>query len=187
MRNVILLMHVSLDGFVGGPNGEMDWIKLDAEMFDDVGKLTDEADTAIYGRNTFAMMEAYWPTAGDQPGATKHDIEHSDWTNKSLKLVFSTTRNRSDWARTKFISNNIPEEIKKIKQQPGKNLLMIGSPGLVKTFIGYNLIDEYRIGIAPVILGNGRPLFRQGISYSKLSLVSAQQFSDKCAVLIFTK
>jgi dihydrofolate reductase len=74
MRKVILFMHTTLDGFVAGPNGEMDWINVDDEMFDFAGKQTNQADTALYGRVTFEMMNGYWPTAGEQPNASKHDI-----------------------------------------------------------------------------------------------------------------
>src|SRR5689334_7976077 len=151
MRKVILLMHTSLDGFVGGPNGEMDWIHVDEAMFDLVGKLTDDSDTAIYGRVTFQMMEGYWPTAGDAPGASKHDKEHSDWTNQSLKLVLSKTLKSSNWQNTKFLDTIDPAEIKKIKSQPGKNLLMIGSPQTVHTFLHHDLIDDYWLFINPII------------------------------------
>src|SRR5258708_2542026 len=126
MRKVILLMHTSLDGFVAGPNGEMDWIVFDEELADDVGKLTDGADTALYGRITFQMMESYWPTAGQNPTATKHDIEHSNWVNNALKIVFSKSLKKTDWENTRIISDNITEEIPEIKKQPGKNLLLIG-------------------------------------------------------------
>src|SRR5689334_21295359 len=91
MRKLISSMHISLDGFVGGPNGEMDWIHVDADLFDFVGKMTDNADAALYGRKTYEMMEGYWPTAGDQPNASKHDIEHSTWYNKVQKIVISNT------------------------------------------------------------------------------------------------
>ena len=79
MRKIISFMHISLDGFVAGLNGEMDWIKVDEEIFDYVGKRISESDTALYGRITYEMMENYWPTAGDKPRATRHDIEHSKW------------------------------------------------------------------------------------------------------------
>ena len=91
MRKIISFMHISLDGFVAGPNGEMDWIKVDQEIFDYVGKRISEGDTALYGRVTYQMMESYWPTAGDKPTATKHDIEHSKWYKKVHKVVLSKT------------------------------------------------------------------------------------------------
>ena len=81
-------MHTSLDGFVAGPNGEMNWIYVDDALFDFVATMTDKADTALYGRVTYEMMQGYWPTAGDQPDASKHDKEHSAWYNKVPKIVF---------------------------------------------------------------------------------------------------
>src|SRR5436853_7158414 len=81
MRRLVLFMHTSVDGFVAGLNGEMDWINVDDDMFEYAGKQTDLADTALYGRITYQMMESYWPTAADQPNATKHDIQHSRWYN----------------------------------------------------------------------------------------------------------
>ena len=77
MRKIISFMHISLDGFVAGLNGEMDWIKVDEEIFDYVGKRIGEGDTALYGQVTYQMMENYWPAAGTKPEATRHDIEHS--------------------------------------------------------------------------------------------------------------
>ena len=164
MRNVVLLEHMSLDGFVAGPNGEMDWILLDDEMFDDVSKITEDADTALYGRVTYQMMESYWPTAAEQPTATKHDIEHAHWVNNASKIVFSRTLKKTTWnnSRIRIIHEQIEEEIKKLKQQPGKDLLMIGSPGIAQTFIQLGMIDVYYINVNPVILGSGIPLFNPG-------------------------
>lgn len=181
MRKVVLLMHVSLDGFVGGPNGEMDWIHVDDEMFDTVGKLTDEADTAIYGRVTYEMMESYWPTAAEQPTATKHDIEHANWVNAAVKIVISKTLKETDpivigWNNTRIIHDNLPGEIQKLKQQRGKNLLMIGSPTTVHSFMQHKLIDEYRLYINPVILGNGIPLFKWIKDRINLKLLEAKTF-----------
>ena len=91
MRHLIFFMHTSLDGFVAGPNGEMNWIKIDEEIFDFVGTMTDTSDTALYGRVTYEMMQAYWPTAGDGPNASKHDKEHSAWYKRVSKIVLSKT------------------------------------------------------------------------------------------------
>src|SRR6267142_3573553 len=119
MRKLVLFMHTSLDGFVAGPNGEMDWIKVDDEMFDYVGKRTNEGDAALYGRVTYQMMEGYWPTAGDQPNATKHDVEHSRWYNKVTKIVLSRTMRGANSPNTKIISENVANEIARLKQAPG--------------------------------------------------------------------
>src|SRR5882672_2392038 len=109
MRKLVSFMHVSLDGFVAGPNGEMDWIKVDEEIFDYAGYRTNEADTALYGRVTYDMMEGYWPTAADQPNASKHDIEHSKWYKKVEKVVLSRSMKGKILLKTKIVSNHISE------------------------------------------------------------------------------
>jgi dihydrofolate reductase len=111
MRKIISFMHISLDGFVAGPKGEMNWIKINEEIFDYVGKRIQKGDTALYGRKTYGMMEAYWPTAGKQPNATKHDIEHSKWYADIHKVVLSKTLEGKDLPNTTIISDNITEEI----------------------------------------------------------------------------
>src|ERR1043165_4423197 len=126
MRKIISLMHISLDGFVAGPNGEMNWIKVDEEIFDNVGKRISEGDTALYGRVTYQMMEDYWPTAGDKPTASRHDIEHSKWYSKVHKVVLSKTMNPDSYldagpiaigpANTTIISDNLSDRINEIKQ-----------------------------------------------------------------------
>ena len=159
MRRLILFMHISLDGFVAGLNGGMDWIHVDEEMFEYAGNQTDMADTALYGRVTFQMMESYWPTAADQPNATKHDIQHSKWYNSVTKIVVSKTLQQG-FSNTKIISDNIADEIKKIKQQPGKNILIFGSSSIVHQLMQDNLIDDYWLFINPLLLGTGIPLFK---------------------------
>ena len=85
-------MHTSLDGFVAGLKGEMNWINVNEEMFDFVATMTDKSDAALYGRVTYEMMENYWPTAGERPNASKHDKEHSAWYNKVSKIVLKMKR-----------------------------------------------------------------------------------------------
>ena len=179
-------MHTSLDGFVAGANGEMDWIALDDELFDDVGKITDTADTALYGRTTYQMMESYWPTAADSPAATKHDIEHANWVNNALKIVFSRSLKETDpiitgWQNTKIIRDNITEEIANMKKQPGKNLLLIGSASIAHTFMEHDLIDEYWINVNPIILGAGIPLFKNINTQVNLNLIQSKKYG--CGVV----
>src|SRR5438067_7302459 len=128
MRKIISFMHISLDGFVAGPNGEMNWIKVDEELFDHVGKRISETDTALYGRVTYEMMEDYWPTAADKPTASKHDIEHSKWYKNAHKIVLSKTMKDADLKNTTIISDNVRDRINEIKQQEGKEIALFGSP-----------------------------------------------------------
>ena len=176
MRKLISLMHVSLDGFVAGANGEMDWIHVDGEMFDIVGRLTDEADTALFGRATYEMMESYWPTAADQPNATKHDIEHANWVNNAIKLVFSRTLKETKWKNSKIISDGIADKIQLLKTEPGKNMLMIGSAATAHTFMRLGLIDEFHLYVNPVVLGNGIPLFKGIKNTMNMKLLDVKTF-----------
>src|SRR5579872_5289902 len=87
MRRLVLLEHISLDGYLAGPNGDMDWISVDDELWDYVTPIIDAADTAVYGRTTYHIMQSYWPVAADMPDATPHDIHHSRWAKTATKLV----------------------------------------------------------------------------------------------------
>ena len=123
MGKIISFMHISLDGFVAGPNGEMDWIKVDEEIFDYVGIRISEGDTALYGRVTYQMMENYWPTAADKPTATSHDIEHSKWYSKVHKVVLSKTMKHAGLTNTEIISDNLADRINELKQNPANKVL----------------------------------------------------------------
>jgi dihydrofolate reductase len=181
MRKVILFMHTTLDGFVAGANGEMDWIKVDDEMFDLAGKQTDLADTALYGRVTYEMMNSYWPTAGDQPNASKHDIEHSGWYNQALKVVLSKTLNENGLKNTKIIRDNLSENINELKQKDGKNILIFGSATASHSLFSQGLIDEFWLFVNPVIIGRGIPLFKGITETTKLLLVESKTYS--CGVV----
>src|SRR6185295_5157194 len=149
MRKIISFMHLSLDGFVAGPNGEMDWIKVDEEIFDYGHKRISEGDTALYGRKTFQMMESYWPTAADQPNASRHDIEHSKWYSKVHKVVLSKTMKGADLPNTTIISDNLSHRINEIKQSGSKDILLFGSPTATHSLIQLNLIDGYWLFVNP--------------------------------------
>jgi dihydrofolate reductase len=186
MRKIISFMHMSLDGFVAGPNGEMDWIKVDDEIFDYVGKRISEGDTALYGRVTYQMMENYWPTAGNKPAATRHDIEHSAWYNKIHKVVLSKTMKEAGLTNTKIISDKLSDRINEIKQQDGKDILLFGSPTATHELIQLNLIDGYWLFINPIILGRGIPLFTDINDKIKLKIVTTRQFTCGVTELNYT-
>jgi dihydrofolate reductase len=186
MRKVISFMHISLDGFVAGPNGEMDWIKVDQEIFDYVGKRISKGDTALYGRVTFEMMESYWPTAADKPTATRHDIEHSKWYSKVRKVVLSKSLANQDRSDVTIISENFSERISEIKQQPGEDILVFGSPKATHALLQENLIDGFWLSLNPVVLGQGIALFKNINEKAELSLMNSNQFSSGVIELNYT-
>jgi len=177
-RKIMAFMHVSLDGFVAGPNGEMDWITMDDEIFEDAIDLATEADTALYGRTTYEMMESYWPSVLKSPEATKNELHHATWVENVSKIVFSTSLDKAEWNNTKLMKRNVKYEVAKLKQQPGKNMMIFGSPRLTHSFMQMGLIDEYRINVNPVVLGNGLPLFRNIEDRINLKLLNARTFES---------
>ena len=180
-------MHTSLDGFVAGLNGELDWAKLDDDLFDFVATMTANADTALYGRVTYEMMQSYWPKAGEQPKATKHDIEHSGWYNKVSKIVLSKTIQETGLHNTKVIGDQLPDNINKIKQQEGKNILIFGSPRASQSLLNEGLIDEFWLFVNPIILGQGRLLFKDLTGTTNLKLIESKTFSSGVTALHYQK
>lgn len=179
-------MHISLDGFVAGPNGEMNWIKANEEIFDFVGKRISRGDTALYGRATYEMMEGYWPTAADKPNASRHDIEHSAWYSKVHKVVLSKTMKGAGLTNTTIISDNLTDGINKIRQGAGEDILLFGSPTATHSLMKLNLIDGYWLFVNPIILGQGIPLFADIKEKIKLNLVSTQPFACGVTELNYT-
>jgi dihydrofolate reductase len=173
MKKILLFQHITLDGFVAGPNGEMDWIIVDDEIFDHVGTRVDKSDVAMYGRVTYEMMDNYWPTAAAQPNASKHDTEHGTWYNRVDKIVLSRSMKGVNKPLTTVISENLPAEIHKLKQHAKSDIIMFGSPTAAHALMAENLIDEYWLFINPILLGRGIPTF-QGIK-SRVAL----QLSDR--------
>ncbi len=172
-------MHISLDGFVSGPNGELNWAKVDQELFDYVGNRIKNGDTALYGRKTYQMMERYWPAAGDKPNATKHDIEHSKWYNNVHKVVLSKTLQGADLPNTTIISENLADKINEIKKQKGEDLLLFGSPTATHSLIEQNLIDGFWLFVNPIILGQGVSLYKGIKDKINLKLLpTTRQFSN---------
>ena len=171
---------MSLDGFVAGPNGEMDWIKADEELFAYVGQRISKGDTALYGRVTYQMMENYWPTAADKPNATRHDIEHAKWYANVHKIVLSKTLKGPGLTHTEIISDNLADRINEIKQSDignNEDILLFGSPTATHSLIQQNLIDGYWLFVNPIILGQGIPLFTDIKEKTKLKLLNTRQFS----------
>jgi dihydrofolate reductase len=187
MRKLVLFMHVSLDGYVAGLKGEMNWIIVNEDMFKYSGRQTERSDLGLYGRVTYELMQAYWPTAGDEADASEHDKQHSDWYNKVEKVIISRTMKGTHLANTTILSDNIAEEIKKLKAKPGKDIVIFGSPSVGHFLITENLIDEYWIFVNPVILGKGIPLFKGSKDMIKLKLVSSEIFASGVVCLHYQR
>ncbi len=180
-------MHVSLDGFVAGPNGEMDWINISEELFDFAGDRTKVADTALYGRKTWEMMEAYWPTAADKPNPTKHDFEHSAWYNRVEKLVVSRSLAGETRPLTTFLSEEVVAEISRLKQGEGQEIVIFGSPSVGRLLLRAGLVDDLWLFVNPILLGKGIPMFPELDEKLKLKLVKCQPLENQVVCLHYER
>lgn len=186
MRNLILIAHTSLDGFVAGPQGELDGFDAGEENLEFVCDLTETADAALFGRNSFELLNIYWPTARDHPGATSGEVRYSNWYNTAHKIVFSKTMTPPTRTDIIIIRDNIPAEIINIKNQPGKDILIFGSPASAQVLIQAGLIDSYWIFINPFLFGRGIPLFNDLKDKIKLKLITTKIFSNGEIALQYT-
>lgn len=177
MRKLISHVHISLDGFAAGPNGEIFWVLVDDEIFERTATLTERADAAIYGRKTFQIMEGYWPTAADRPDATKHDREHGAWYGKTQKYVLSNTFKSTD-LKTAVLGGDIASQITALKSSEGKDIVLFGSISSAQMLLEQNLIDELCLYVNPILLGNGIPFFKQSSIQKRLHLIESHTFSS---------
>jgi dihydrofolate reductase len=178
MRKLILIVHTSLDGFVAGPKGELDDFDASEENLQFVCELTSDADTALFGRISYQLLEAHWPTAHQLPNASKGTIAYSTWYNSASKIVISKTMTSDQANNITVISQNIVNEINNLKNQQGKNILIFGSPSIAQVLMQHILIDEYWVFVNPAIFGKGIPLFKEQQNKIKLELLSTKQFAN---------
>jgi dihydrofolate reductase len=183
MRKVVLFMHMSLDGFAGDTNGELDFLSYDEELMQYADELVKTVGSPVYGRTTYQLMESYWPTVLKKPNAAKHALEHAQWVENVPKIVFSRTLNEVTWNNTRLIKDNVAEEVKKLKQEPGKDLAIFGSPGLAASFMHMGLIDEYKLTVHPIILGNGISMFKNNTTKSTLKLLDTKTLKSGVVIL----
>lgn len=154
MREVIFQMMVSLDGYFEGPNREIDWHVVEDEFNAYAIDLLDAVDLLVFGRVTYQLMAGYWPT----PDAIENDPVIAAKMNALPKLVFSRTLDHAGWNNTRLVRENPAAELSELKRQPGKDIAIFGSSDLALALIEDKLIDEFRIFVAPVVLGSGKPL-----------------------------
>ena len=181
MRNVIVSMMVTLDGYFAGPNGEIDWHVTGEEFNEYAIALLDSVDTLIFGRVTYSGMASYWPT----PTALKNDPEVAGKMNELSKIVFSKTLDKVEWQNSRLIKEIDRSVIQKMKAQPGKDLAIFGSGSIVSAFTQLGLIDEYRLLYNPVVFGSGLRFFQDIKERVHLHLFRTKIFKSGLALLDF--
>jgi dihydrofolate reductase len=187
MRKVILQEIVSLDGYAAGPNGDVGFIPAstrgDPRWGAEQSALMDKVDTLLLGRVTYGMFSGFWPaiTEGEEK-------EFADKFNGLQKVVFSRTLKRApwgSWSEGRIVKGNPADEIAKLKKQPGKDMLISGSISIAQALGEANLVDEYHVIVCPVVLGSGRPLFRDKSGGKQLELIDAHGLDRGAVSLLY--
>ena len=177
MRKLIMWNMVTLDGFFEGPKSwELDWHNY--VWGNELEQLSLEqlkaADMLLFGRATYQGMAAYWPSAQG---------EVAELMNGIAKVVFSRTLDKADWNNTQLVKANAEQFVAQLKQQPGKDMLIFGSADLSSQLMQKGLIDEYRLGLNPLVLGGGNPLFKPSAHRMRMKLLEARPLSSGCVIL----
>lgn len=181
MRKIIIFNMVSLDGYFEGPNRMIDWHNVDGEFNDFAIEQLDSAGGLIFGRITYELMAGYWPTKE----AITDDPVVASKMNSLPKIVFSKTLAKADWNNTRLVKSDVNNEIRRLKEEPGKELYIFGSSGLCVTLIQNKFIDEFRVIVNPVVLGKGKPLFAGLKEYHKLKLIKTKTFKSGNVLLCY--
>lgn len=173
MRQVVMLNRISLDGFFAGPNGEIDWFIHDPEI-DKTAHDRGSSDTLLMGKATYEMFFGYWPNVAKDPNAPQEARATADELARMTKIVFSTTLPEVTWDNSKLLRGNLVEEVRALKQGEGTGIMLFGSGTLVQQLSDAELIDEYFLIVTPVVLGQGKPLFKD---VKRLNLKHAQTWN----------
>ena len=176
MRKISVTMWVTLDGFIAGSNGEMDWIIVDQAMGQYEDDLVSSADTLILGRVTYQSFAGSWPYVPENPSASEGEKVYARKLNSMRKIVFSKSLEKAEWNNSQLMKEVLPEEIAKLKQEPGKDMVIYGSASIVQTLTNLGLIDEYQLLVHPVVLGSGKPLFAGITKPAHLRLSQTKSF-----------
>ncbi|MFF2885797.1 dihydrofolate reductase family protein [Paenibacillus sp. NPDC057967] len=184
-RAIIYALSVSLDGYIEGPDGDIGWSMPDGELHEHFNQQEKDIDIHLYGRGLYENMSGYWPSARDNPKASKEELAYARLWLDMRKVVFSRTLKEVDWNAT-LASEDIAEEVARLKEEPGKNL-SVGGPGLAASFMELDLIDEIHLYVFPVILGGGKRMFPVLAAPKKLQLTDTQVFCSGVVRLRYTR
>lgn len=185
MRKLTVFNSITLDGYFTDRNGRLDWahVRQDKEWTDFISDNASGEGELLFGRVTYDMMKSYWPT----PMAAEQMPIVADHMNKAKKVVFSRSMTESDWQNTRFVSGDIEEEVRRMKEEDGSHLVLMGSGTIVSQLTDARLIDEYQFVVTPVVLGAGRTMF-DGIKDSlQLDLTSMRHFTNGNVVIRYAQ
>ena len=179
------MMSVSLDGFVEGPNREIDWHLVDDELHSHFNEQLAAMGAFLSGRVTYELMASYWPTADADPASPRPIVEFARIWREMPKVVYSRTLARADW-NTTVVREVVPAEVRELVARAGGDLALGGSD-LAAAFRRHDLIDEYRVYVHPVVIGGGKPLFRPSDAGLALRLVETRTFGNGVVLLRYQR
>ncbi|MFF3579701.1 dihydrofolate reductase family protein [Streptomyces mirabilis] len=185
MRRIVLMMSVSLDGFIEGPNREIDWHRVDAELHRHFNVEVRKLGGLLEGRVTHELMAEYWPTADQDPDGTAETVEFAGIWRDIPKYVYSRTLERADW-NTTIVREVVPDEVRALKEQPGGDL-GLGGADLAAAFLRHDLVDEFRMYVHPVLIGRGKPLFPETHTPNGLRFVETRAFGNGVVLLRYER
>jgi dihydrofolate reductase len=179
MRKIHVFNNVTLDGYYTGFDGDMSWAhKFDPEWQEFTNSNAKGGAVLAFGRKTYDMMAGYWPT----PMAMKNMPTVAEAMNKQPKLVFSRTMNEAKWNNTRLVKGELVSEVTKLKNEPGDDIVIMGSGNLISQLADANLIDEYQIALTPVLIGSGKSMF-ENVPKTNLKLIRTRPFANGTVVL----
>lgn len=181
MRKIVLMMSVSLDGFIEGPHREIDWHRVDAELHRHFNEEIKKLGGLLDGRVTHELMAEFWPTADQDPESTAEVAEFAGIWRDLPKIVYSRTLEHADW-NTTIVRDVVPDEVRALKERPGGDL-GLGGADLAATFLRHDLVDEVRVYVHPVLIGRGKPLFPESDTPTDLRLVESRTFGNGVVLL----
>ena len=179
MRKIIAAMNMTLDGFC-----DHTAMIADDEIHQHYNELLSSADTLIYGRKTYQLMESYWPSVVKDPTSNKPMDEFAVLINNISKIVYSRTLKNVSWKNTTLKKEIIKEEVLELKEKAGKNIV-VGSPSLILAFSQLDLVDEYQLGVQPTVLGSGLPLFKNIKDKIDLKFLKTKTFGCGAVMLYY--
>ncbi|MBX4212516.1 dihydrofolate reductase family protein [Candidatus Pacearchaeota archaeon] len=190
MRKIILFMVMSLDGYVCGPNGELDWEIRDEEIGRYLIKdFLTTVDSMIMGRVLFEGFHQAWPAMAKDPKSPPDLVEFAHWVENSPKIVFSRSTKTLGWKNSRLITAKddaeVIREIRKLKSEHGKDMIIFGGARMSQTLVRLGLIDEYRLKVQPIVLGSGQPLFKDIKDRRYLKLIKSKIFDSGVVALYY--
>jgi dihydrofolate reductase len=174
MKKLTIFNLVTLDGYFAGQGGDISWHNVDEEFQELAKEASNSGNTLLFGRVTYELMACYWPT----PEAIKNDPIVARGMNSATKIVFSRTLNKVDWNNTRLVKNDMLSEIRKLKQESGKDLTVLGSGSIVSQLAQERLIDEYQILLNPIVIGKGKTMFEGVKDRFSLKLTKTRVFGN---------